>query len=89
MPDDPPLEIQRDVLLELYEGWLSLYGIARGVREARKHIGWTLEVAGRTAGRTLDEVKTWRGKLLAESDPTKVTRGIRDAFDDFSWKQAA
>lgn len=89
MPDDPPLEIQRDVLLELYEGWLSLYGVARGVREARKHIGWTLEVAGRTAERTLEEIKIWRGKLLAESDPAKVTRGIREAFDDFAWKRAA
>lgn len=89
MPDDPPIEIQRDVLLELYEGWLSLYGIARGVREARKHIGWTLEVAGRAADRTPEEVKAWRGKLLAESDPANITRGIREAFDDFSWRRAA
>jgi nifR3 family TIM-barrel protein len=89
MPIDPPLEIQRDVLLELYEGWLSLYGIARGVREARKHIGWTLEVAGQGAGRTAGEIKIWRGKLLAENDPAKVMLGIREAFDDFSWKQAA
>ncbi len=89
IPQDPSLDMQRDVLLELYEGWLSQYGIARGVREARKHIGWTLEAAAHTAGRTSDEVKAWRAKLLAESDPNRVRHGICDAFDDFAWKQAA
>jgi nifR3 family TIM-barrel protein len=89
VPDDPPLAVQRDVLLELYEAWLSQYGIARGVREARKHIGWTLEAAAQTAGRTSDEVKIWRAKLLAETDPVKVRHGICEAFDDFAWKQAA
>jgi len=89
IPDDPPLTVQRDVLLELYEGWLSQYGLARGLRESRKHIGWTLEAAAQTAGRTSGEVKTWRAKLLAESDPAKVRHGICEAFDDFAWKQAA
>jgi tRNA-dihydrouridine synthase len=89
IPDDPPLTVQRDVLLELYEGWLSQYGLARGLREARKHIGWTLEAAAQTAGRTSGEVKTWRAKLLAESDPVKVRHGICEAFDDFAWKKAA
>jgi hypothetical protein len=81
--------VQRDVLLELYEGWLSQYGLARGVREARKHIGWTLQAAGQTAKRAPDEVKPWRAKLLAETDPVKVRHGICEAFDDFAWKQAA
>jgi nifR3 family TIM-barrel protein len=88
-PEDPPLAVQRDVLLELYEGWLSQYGIARGVREARKHIGWTLEAAAQTAGRGREEVKPWRARLLAESDPDKVRHGICEAFYDFAWKQAA
>jgi tRNA-dihydrouridine synthase B len=89
IPEDPPLAVQRDVLLELYEGWLSQYGVARGVREARKHIGWTLESAASTACRTSDEVKAWRAKLLAESDAERVRHGICEAFDDFAWKQAA
>ncbi len=88
-PANPSLEVQREVLLELYEGWLSHYGAARGVREARKHIGWTLEVAARTAGRSSAEAKFWRSKLLAESDPARVKTGIAEAFDDFAWKQAA
>lgn len=88
-PEDPPLTLQRDILLELYDAWLSQYGIARGVREARKHIGWTLQAAAQTAGRSVDEVKAWRVKLLAENDPDRVRHGICEAFDDFAWKQAA
>ncbi len=89
VPADPPLTVQRDVLLELYEGWLSQYGLTRGVREARKHIGWTLLAAAETAGRPEDDVKTWRAKLLAEDDPSRVRHGICEAFEDFAWKQAA
>jgi nifR3 family TIM-barrel protein len=89
VPDDPPLAVQRDVLLELYEGWLSQYGLARGVREARKHIGWTLAVAAETAGRPEEDVKGWRARLLAEDDPSRVRHGICEAFEDFAWKQAA
>jgi nifR3 family TIM-barrel protein len=89
IPADPSVQIQRDTLLELYDGWLSQYGLARGVREARKHIGWTLEAAAQTAGRAAEWVKPWRAKLLAENDPAEVTRGIGDAFDDLLWEQAA
>ncbi|HXE15635.1 MAG TPA: tRNA dihydrouridine synthase DusB [Stellaceae bacterium] len=37
---DPPLETQRDIVLEHYAMMLSHYGIDAGVRIARKHIGW-------------------------------------------------
>lgn len=89
VPADPSLAVQRDVLLELYEGWLSQYGVTRGVREARKHIGWTLLAAAETAGRPEEDVKPWRAKLLAEDDPSRVRHGICEAFEDFAWKQAA
>lgn len=88
-PADPSLTEQRDVLLELYDAWLSHYGIARGVRDARKHIGWTLEAAAHTARCTAADVKAWRARLLAENDPQSVKRGIMEAFDDFAWKEAA
>jgi tRNA-dihydrouridine synthase B len=37
---DPPLGVQRDIVLEHYRAMLSHYGSASGVRIARKHIGW-------------------------------------------------
>ncbi|MEX0589830.1 MAG: tRNA dihydrouridine synthase DusB [Xanthobacteraceae bacterium] len=88
-PADPPLDVQRDVLIELYESWLTHSGKARGVREARKHIGWALESAAASLGRTAAWAKGWRAGLLAETDPTLVLRGIGDAYDDLGWRAAA
>jgi tRNA-dihydrouridine synthase len=88
-PVDPPLQIQRQVLLELYDSWLSHSGRARGMREARKHIGWALEAAAASLGRTAAWAKGWRAGLLAETDPALVVRGIGDAFDDLGWRTAA
>ena len=96
-PVDPPLSVQRDTLLELYDAWLLHSGRERGAREARKHIGWALEAAaasfGRTAaysfGRSAAWAKGWRAALLAESDPAAVLRGIGDAFEDLGWSAAA
>lgn len=89
VPENPPLSVRRDVLLELYGEWLTLYGRARGLREARKHIGWTLESAAKSVARPPEWTKNWRARLLAESEPVRVMSGIRDAFDDMEWKAAA
>ena len=88
-PADPPLSVQRDLLLELYDEWLSRYGRPRGMREARKHIGWALEAAAFSSRRATDWIKTWRGRLLAETEPARVMRGINHAFDDVAWRMAA
>lgn len=86
---DPGAEEQRDVLLELYEGWLSHYGRELGCRTARKHIGWTLEAAAAGAGRDADFVRHWRAALLRLDEPRHVEAGIRAAFDDLTWRAAA
>ena len=88
-PPEPALTEQRDVLLELFEGWLSLYGTGLGVRQARKHVGWALEAGAHTAGRPAEWVKAWRARLLTMEDPNMVKAGIVDAFDDLSWRAAA
>lgn len=88
-PADPLLDEQRDVLLELYDGWLSHYGRELGARQARKHIGWALEAAAATAGRTDDAAKAWRKRLLTNDEPAQVAAGIRAAFDDLAWSVAA
>jgi tRNA-dihydrouridine synthase B len=88
-PADPALQVQRDILLELYVSWLSHSGKARGMREARKHIGWALEAAAVSFGQAAAWAKGWRAGLLAENDPALVMRGIGDAFDDLGWRAAA
>lgn len=88
-PPEPALSEQRDVLLELFEGWLSLYGTALGVRQARKHVGWALEAGAQAAGHPAEWVKAWRARLLTMEDPDMVKSGIVDAFEDLSWRAAA
>lgn len=88
-PADPALAMQRDVLLELYKSWLHHSGHARGMREARKHIGWALETVATSLGRTAAWAKGWRTVLLSESNPLLVMRGIGDAYDDLGWRTAA
>ncbi|GAB4067047.1 tRNA dihydrouridine synthase DusB [Ancylobacter sonchi] len=89
VPADPSLAEQHDVLLELYEGWLSHYGIELGRRQARKHIGWALEAAAVTAGRPPDALAHWRKRILTQDEPREVRTGLRAAFDELSWSAAA
>lgn len=89
VPEDPPLAEQRDVLVELYEGWLAHYGRELGMRCARKHIGWSLAAAVASAGRPLDVAAGWRQRLLTLEDPARVVTGLRDAYDDIGWREAA
>ncbi len=88
-PADPDLATQRDLLLELYEGWLALYGTELGVRQARKHIGWALEAgaAGRPDGS--DFVAFWRRRLLTSDAPETVKAGIQAAFETLMERAAA
>lgn len=88
-PEDPPLAEQRDVLIELYEGWLGHYGRELGMRCARKHVGWSLASATASAGRASDVAALWRKRLLTLEDPARVVTGIRDAYDDIGWREAA
>jgi nifR3 family TIM-barrel protein len=87
---DPVADEQRDILLELYDGWLTHYGRPRGVREARKHVGWALEAFAASGGRSPEWLKYWRARVMTEADPARVVRAIRDAFDGgAAWRAAA
>ena len=65
---DPPLEVQRDTLLEHYETMLAHYGIDAGVRIARKHIGWY--------SKGLPSSAEFRQAVNQEPDPDKVRAAI-------------
>ncbi|MFG1417458.1 tRNA dihydrouridine synthase DusB [Xanthobacter sp. V0B-10] len=86
VPQDPPLAVQRDILLELYEAWLALYGVGLGLRQARKHVGWALDDAG---GQGAEWTRRWRGRLLTSEDPVAVRAGIAAAYDELMWRAAA
>ncbi len=71
--EEPPLDKQRDIVLNHYDEMLTLYGIDNGVRVARKHIGWYS--SGLHAG------AEFRHGVNRMTDPNLVKQTIRTFYD--------
>ena len=80
---------QLDHIRALYDEVCSHYGLRIGLRHARKHLGWALEVAARCSRAPAATLKAWRARILTSEDPAGVHRSLQDAFDDFAWSAAA
>ena len=85
----PTLPQQRELVAALYDDLLSHYGLRVGLRHARKHLGWALDVAARASHSPVETLKGWRQRVLTTEQPHDVKRELRDAFDDFAWRAAA
>ncbi len=85
----PSLTEQLKHIRTLYEEVCSHYGLRIGLRHARKHLGWALEIAARCSRAPAVKLKTWRERILTSDDPSRVHRSLEDAFHDFSWSAAA
>ncbi|NVN86227.1 MAG: tRNA dihydrouridine synthase DusB [Rhodopseudomonas sp.] len=85
----PALADQLSYLRVLYDDILSLYGVRIGLRHARKHLGWALDVAAASGNAPLSALKNWRTRILTAEDPAAVHRSLGDAYDDFAWSAAA
>jgi tRNA-dihydrouridine synthase B len=85
----PALAEQLNYIRGLYDEVCSHYGLRIGLRHARKHLGWALEVAARCSRAPVLTLKSWRERILTSDDPSSVHRSLQDAFDDFAWSAAA
>jgi tRNA-dihydrouridine synthase B len=85
----PSLAEQLKYIRALYDEVCSHYGLRIGLRHARKHLGWALEIAARCSRVPAVRLKTWRERILTSDDPHRVHRSLEDAFDDFAWSAAA
>jgi tRNA-dihydrouridine synthase B len=85
----PPIAEQLNHIRALYDEICSHYGLRIGLRHARKHLGWALEVAGRCSRAPAGTLKSWRARILTSDDPSSVHRSLQHAFDDFAWSAAA
>jgi tRNA-dihydrouridine synthase B len=85
----PPLRDQLRYVRTLYEDICGHYGLRIGLKHARKHLGWALEVAAGCACAPAEVLKSWRGRILTSDDPNAVHRSLGEAFDDFAWEAAA
>jgi tRNA-dihydrouridine synthase B len=85
----PPLGEQLTLIRTLYDELCSLYGVRIGLRHARKHLGWALDVAAHCARAPGPALKAWRQTILTAEEPARVHKGLSEAFDAFSWSAAA
>jgi tRNA-dihydrouridine synthase B len=85
----PSLAEQLRHIRTLYDEVCNHYGLRVGLRHARKHLGWALEIAAQCSRAPAATLKSWRQKILTSDDPSGVHRSLQDAFDDFVWSAAA
>jgi len=85
----PSLAEQLGHIRGLYDEVCSHYGLRVGLRHARKHLGWALEIAARCSRAPAVTLKAWRERILTADDPHRVHRSLEDAFDNFAWSAAA
>jgi len=85
----PSLAEQLAHVRTLYDEVCSHYGLRIGLKHARKHLGWALEIAAQYSRAPAETLKGWRQKILTSEDPHRVHRSLQDAFDDFAWSAAA
>jgi len=85
----PSLAQQLEYLRALYDEVCRHYGLRVGLRHARKHLAWALDVASVCARAPAGKLKAWREKILTSDNPQHVHRSLGDAFDDFAWSAAA
>jgi nifR3 family TIM-barrel protein len=85
----PSLSQQVGYIRTLYDEICSHYGLRIGLRHARKHLGWALDVAAQCSRAPAATIKAWRQKILTSEDAVDVHRALQDAFDDFAWSAAS
>jgi tRNA-dihydrouridine synthase B len=85
----PSLTEQLKYIRALYDEVCSHYGLRIGLRHARKHLGWALQIAAQYSRTPATTLKSWRERILTSDDPHLVHRSLQDAFDDLAWRVAA
>jgi len=85
----PPLGEQLALVSALYGEMLRHYGLAIGLRHARKHLGWALDAAAAIAGAPAQLLKVRRNCVLTATDPAIVLRRLAEAFDVFDARPRA
>ena len=85
----PPLPVQCDIVVTLYDEMLSHYGERIGIRHARKHLGWALNAAAASSGSSAAMLKNARTHVLTAETPLQATERLVQSFDEFSMRIAA
>ncbi|HFC05180.1 MAG TPA: hypothetical protein ENJ55_05690 [Rhizobiales bacterium] len=76
-----PVVAQIELAIEHYDMMMSFYGIERGVKNARKHLGWLVQRLGEQ--QVLDQagMNHWRQLLMQANEAGKVIGLLRQLAD--------
>jgi tRNA-dihydrouridine synthase B len=85
----PSLAEQLKHIRALYDEVCRHYGLRVGLRHARKHLGWALDIAAHCSRAPAGALRNWRQKILTSEEPSSVHRSLGEAYDDFAWSAAA
>jgi nifR3 family TIM-barrel protein len=80
--EPPPLVEQLASASALYGEMIGHYGVAIGMRHARKHLAWALDAAA-SSGASEAQRKEARLNVLTATDPVIVLRRLAEAFESF------
>jgi nifR3 family TIM-barrel protein len=86
---EPELRVQFELIDTLYAEMIDHHGLRIGRRHARKHLGWALDRAAATAGAPAELLKRHRAQVLTAEHPHEARRLLAQAYDAFSWRDAA
>jgi nifR3 family TIM-barrel protein len=90
IPPAPPLTVQKQDLIELYDDILSHHGSAVGLRHARKHLRASIDVATTAFGSNLPEpVARARTAALTSEQPVLVIHQIGEIYAAAAQRMAA
>ena len=85
----PPLARQHEWIARMYDDMLTHHGTAIGLRHARKHLAKALDAAAADAGACADTLARMRAQVLTADDAREVSVRLAEAYDTFSWRDAA
>jgi nifR3 family TIM-barrel protein len=78
-PGPPSLVRQEAIASAHIEGMLIEHGAVRGLKAARKHVGWYLQSAA-AGGGSPEGVRSWRTRLCTSDRAEEVLQGLRDFY---------
>jgi nifR3 family TIM-barrel protein len=80
-PEAPTGTALADLIIGHYQAMLSFYGVALGVKTARKHLGWYMDL--------LEITKPQRHAVLTETNPDQTIAKLRTIFANTPQRHAA
>jgi len=85
----PSLTEQLKYIRALYDEVCRHYGLRIGLRHARKHLGWALQIAAQYSQTPAATLKELAREILTSDNPHLVHRSLRMLMTIFAWSAAA